>query len=57
LAIRDQKSPPTINLENPSDGCDLDYVKDKARSAKIDFAMNNSFGFGGTNACLVFGKI
>jgi 3-oxoacyl-[acyl-carrier-protein] synthase II len=57
LAIRDQKSPPTINIENPGDGCDLDYVKDKARSAKIDFAMNNSFGFGGTNACLVFGKV
>ncbi len=57
LAIRDQVAPPTINLENPSEGCDLDYVPDTARDMKIDFAMSNSFGFGGTNGTLVFSKV
>lgn len=57
LAIRDQIAPPTINLENPSEGCDLDYVVGKARAAKIDYALSNSFGFGGTNGSLIFKKI
>ncbi|WP_221073771.1 beta-ketoacyl-ACP synthase II [Agarivorans aestuarii] len=57
LAIRDQIAPPTINLENPSEGCDLDYVVGKARETKIEYALSNSFGFGGTNGSLVFKKI
>jgi len=54
LAIRDQVAPPTINLDNPGEGCDLDYVPHTARSMRIDTAMSNSFGFGGTNGTLVF---
>lgn len=54
LAIKDQKAPPTINLENPADGCDLDFVPHTAREAKIDTVLSNSFGFGGTNACAIF---
>ena len=54
LAIRDQVAPPTINLENPGDGCDLDYVPNTARRMKIDTAVSNSFGFGGTNGTLIF---
>lgn len=57
LAISEQKLPPTINLENPEEGCDLDYVANEARDAKVDFALSNSFGFGGTNASLVLGRI
>lgn len=49
--------PPTINLENPGEGCDLDYVPNSAREKKIDRVMSNSFGFGGTNASLVFSRI
>lgn len=56
LAIRDQVAPPTINLDNPGDGCDLDFVANKARSATIDVSMSNSFGFGGTNGTLIFVK-
>ena len=56
MAIRDQIAPPTINLENPSEDCDLDYVPHKAREANIDNVLNNSFGFGGTNACMIFSK-
>jgi 3-oxoacyl-[acyl-carrier-protein] synthase II len=55
LAIRDGVVPPTINLENPGEGCDLDYVAHNAREHKVQVAMSNSFGFGGTNATLVFG--
>ena len=54
LAIRDNTIPPTINLDNPSEGCDLDYVPHTARQAKVDIAVSNSFGFGGTNGTLVF---
>ncbi|MBB4010895.1 beta-ketoacyl-ACP synthase II [Niveibacterium umoris] len=57
LAIRDQIAPPTINLDSPSEGCDLDYVPKVARKMKIDVAMSNSFGFGGTNSTLVFRKV
>jgi 3-oxoacyl-[acyl-carrier-protein] synthase II len=54
LAIRDQIVPPTINLDNPDPECDLDYVPHHARRMPITYAMSNSFGFGGTNACLLF---
>ena len=54
LAIRDQVLPPTINLDNPDPECDLDYVPHTAREAKLRTAISNSFGFGGTNASLVF---
>jgi 3-oxoacyl-[acyl-carrier-protein] synthase II len=54
LAIRDQIAPPTANLENPDPACDLDYVPNAARPMKIDYALTNSFGFGGTNGCLIF---
>jgi len=54
LAIRDQVAPPTINLDHPGQGCDLDYVPHTARSMRIDAAMSNSFGFGGTNGTLIF---
>jgi 3-oxoacyl-[acyl-carrier-protein] synthase II len=54
LAIRDQIAPPTINLDHPDEGCDLDYVPHHARPMKIDYALSNSFGFGGTNGCLIF---
>ena len=57
LAIRDQLAPPTINLDHPDVDCDLDYVPHKARSMKIDVVMSNSFGFGGTNASLVFSRL
>ena len=57
MAIRDGVAPPTINLENPGEGCDLDYVPNTARNMKIDVAVSNSFGFGGTNGTLVFRKI
>jgi beta-ketoacyl-acyl-carrier-protein synthase II len=56
FAIRDQIVPPTINLENPSDDCDLDYVPNEARRGKIDNVLNNSFGFGGTNASMIFSR-
>ena len=56
LAIKNQTLPPTINLDNPQEGCDLDYVANGAREAKIDFALSNSFGFGGTNATIVLAK-
>lgn len=57
LALYDQVAPPTINLENPSPDCDLDYVPKTARKAKINHVINNSFGFGGTNASVVFSKV
>ena len=54
LAIRHQVLPPTINLENPDPDCDLDYVPNESRKLSVDYALSNSFGFGGTNASLVF---
>jgi 3-oxoacyl-[acyl-carrier-protein] synthase II len=57
LAIRDQVAPPTINLENPGEGCDLDYVPNTAREMSIEVAVSNSFGFGGTNGTLVFKRM
>lgn len=57
LAIHDQVAPPTINLDNPDPDCDLDYAPMTAKEMTIDYAISNSFGFGGTNGSLVFGKI
>jgi len=54
LAIRDQIAPPTTNLDCPDPECDLDYVPNHARPMKIDYALSNSFGFGGPNGCLIF---
>ncbi len=57
LALRDQSVPPTINLDNPDPACDLDYVPHVARDVKIKHALSNSFGFGGTNATLLFSQV
>jgi 3-oxoacyl-[acyl-carrier-protein] synthase II len=57
LAIRDQTAPPTINYETPDPSCDLDYVPNIAREMRIDVALTNSFGFGGTNGTLVFRRL
>lgn len=54
LALRDQMLPPTTNHDHPDEGCDLDYVPNKARRADVEFALSNSFGFGGTNGSLLF---
>ncbi|OOF23087.1 beta-ketoacyl-[acyl-carrier-protein] synthase II [Salinivibrio sp. IB574] len=57
MSLIDQAVPPTINLENADEGCDLDYVPHEARDVKMDYALCNSFGFGGTNGSLIFKKI
>lgn len=57
MAMQDQVAPPTINLDNPEDECDLDYVPHVAKQRKIDIAMSNSFGFGGTNGTLIFKRV
>ena len=57
LALRDQVVPPTLNLEDPSEGCDIDLVPLKAKERKVDAVQSNSFGFGGTNASLILTKI
>lgn len=57
LAMRDQIAPPTINLDNPGAGCDLNFVPHKAQKMLINVALSNSFGFGGTNGTLIFSKI
>jgi 3-oxoacyl-[acyl-carrier-protein] synthase II len=54
LALRDQILPPTVNYENPDPECDLDYIPNTARKAEVEYALSNSFGFGGTNASLLF---
>jgi 3-oxoacyl-[acyl-carrier-protein] synthase II len=54
LALRDQILPPTVNYENPDPECDLDYVPNQSRKAAVEYALSNSFGFGGTNASLIF---
>lgn len=57
LALRDQVAPPTINLDNPSEGCDLNYVPHQAQDISTKSALSNSFGFGGTNGSLLFSRI
>ena len=57
LALRDNVMPPTLNLDNPSEGCDLNFVPYKPQERKLDVVMSNSFGFGGTNASLIFRKV
>lgn len=57
LALRDQQAPGTINLDNPDPQCDLDYIPNGSRDMKIDIALSNSFGFGGTNGTLVFRRL
>lgn len=57
LSLQDQLVTPTINLDNPSEGCDLDYVPHQARQAKLEYALCNSFGFGGTNGSILFKKV
>lgn len=57
LSLQDQVVTPTINLDNPDEGCDLDYVPHQARQAKMEYALCNSFGFGGTNGSILFRKI
>ena len=57
LSIRDQVAPPTINLDNPDEGCDLNYVAHTAQSKRIDYALSNSLGFGGTNGTLLFKRL
>lgn len=57
LSVARDTIPPTLNLDNPDEGCDLDYVPHRARRQPVRVAMSNSFGFGGTNACIVLGKL
>jgi 3-oxoacyl-[acyl-carrier-protein] synthase II len=57
LAVHEQKAPPTINLHNPDPECDLDYCPNEARDMRIDVAVKNNFGFGGTNGTLLFKRL
>jgi 3-oxoacyl-[acyl-carrier-protein] synthase II len=57
MALHTGVIPPTINLDNPSEGCDLDYVPHVAREKRVEVALSNSFGFGGTNGTLVFRRV
>jgi len=57
LALSEQTLPPTINLDHPGEGCDLDYVPLEARQARVDAVLSNSFGFGGTNGTLIFSRV
>ena len=54
LAVKEQILPPTINYETPDPDCDLDYVPNESRRIELEYALSNSFGFGGTNAALLF---
>ena len=56
MALKSGVLPPTINYENPDPDCDLDYVPNEARRVQVNYALNNSFGFGGHNVALVFGR-
>ena len=56
LAVRDQVAPPTINVDQPGEDCNLDYVPSVSRKMPITYCLSNSFGFGGTNGTLVFGR-
>lgn len=56
MAIANDRVPPTINLENPQEGCDLDYVPNESREHPVEVALSNSFGFGGHNVTLAFKK-
>ena len=57
LAIRDNVVPPTINLDNPGEGCDLNYAPHQAQQREISVALSNSFGFGGTNGSVLFKQL
>jgi 3-oxoacyl-[acyl-carrier-protein] synthase II len=57
MALSKGQVPPTINLDSPSEGCDLDYVPHQGREKRLQHVLNNSFGFGGTNACVVFSRL
>ena len=57
LAMNNQVVPPTLNLDNPSDGCDIDLVPHKAKERPVRRVLSNSFGFGGTNASLIFASV
>lgn len=57
MALLNQVAPPTINLDNPDEECDLDYIPHQARTLRLDRVLSNSFGFGGHNACLIVGKV
>ena len=57
LALQNNVIPPTINYHTPDPECDLDYVPNEARQQELTYVMTNSFGFGGHNACLIFGKV
>jgi 3-oxoacyl-[acyl-carrier-protein] synthase II len=56
MAVKEDMIPPTINYETPDPDCDLDYVPNEARSAKVNVAISNAFGFGGHNACIAVKK-
>jgi 3-oxoacyl-[acyl-carrier-protein] synthase II len=54
LALKEGKLPPTINYQVPDPECDLDYIPNETRDKQVEYVLSNSFGFGGTNACLIF---
>jgi 3-oxoacyl-[acyl-carrier-protein] synthase II len=54
LSLKENQLMPTINYENPDPECDLDYVPNEPRNQEVEYVLSNSFGFGGTNACLIF---
>ena len=56
-SLNDQIVPPTLNLDDPAEGCDIDLVPKQAKQRKVRYALSNSFGFGGTNASLIFGSV